>query len=116
MKDGIPLPHDGFGSQRERDMAVTKAMKKNTSQHYKAMSKAWLAVQAEQDNIEVLKKCIEENKKLYKDRLIGLITDMKDLIGIIMKHPGVLEPDDLGLIQGIGEKLKTAQEEGENIE
>lgn len=109
--DEIDLPFDGFPSQRDKDIALNKARKEMTSRHFKTDDKLTRALQTEQENIDNLKEVAEKNKELYVKRVIELLSDMKGLITIIMKHPKVIDVEDLKFIIDLREKIIKAQNE-----
>lgn len=111
--DEIDLPFDGFPSQRDRDIAKNKVRKEINSKHFKTVNKFRRALQTEQENIDNLKEVAEKRKEIYVKRVLELLSDIKGLTAIIMKHPEVIGAEDLKFITDLSEEMVEAQNEEE---
>ena len=111
--DEIDLPFDGFPSLRDRDIAMNKARRERDSKHFRATDKLRRALQTEQGNIDNLKEVAEKRKEIYVKRVLELLSDIKGLTAIIMKHPEVIGAEDLKFITDLSEKMVEAQNEEE---
>ena len=113
MSGDIPLPLDGFPSLQDRDRTYSDAKKRARKAEERASKKAFKSLAKEQENLDVLENTIKKDRELSQKRIVELLGDIRDLIAIIMKHPELLEKEDLDFINKLTEKMKKANITGD---
>ncbi len=110
-------PFDGFTSLQQRDIALNKARRKarqfTESKHLKQTRKLIRSAKLESDNVEVLKKTLNDNLEIYKGNLRELRGDVDRIVGILERHSHSckipVSLDDLQFIDSLKIKMEELQ-------
>ncbi len=110
--DHIPTFDESARSIQDRDKDYSRKVKEHRKKMNLQTSKAYGGLALEQENNDLLEKTLKEIRRGYLKHLDEMSNDMRSLIVILLKHPEIMDGEDLKIIDKIKEKLNDLIEEG----